>query len=118
MFSSIFDVSIVASPACTSTTTPSLQLDSPFINPRPQPRKNSVTSQNGGDNVFATPQHPQRNGGVNGTSSSDDKNDNKSVDEGLVALRRQPSIRDRRKVLESHISSTYIPLKLSSGKLY
>ena len=109
---------------CASSTNCGLyetkQLDSPFTNntnPKPQPRRqnSSTVSQNGGggDSVFATPTAHQKqpNGGtssadkmpkngVNGTennkngSASKDKN----VDEGLVALRRQPSIRDRRKV--------------------
>ena len=102
------------------------QLDSPFTNntnPKPQPRRqnSSTVSQNGGgggDSVFATPAHQkQPNGGTSLVGSADkmpkngvttnggtENNKNgsaskdKNVDEGLVALRRQPSIRDRRKV--------------------
>ena len=101
------------------------QLDSPFTNntnPKPQPRRqnSSTVSQNGGgggDSVFATPAHQkQPNGGTslvgsadkmpkNGVTTNGTENNkngsaskDKNVDEGLVALRRQPSIRDRRKV--------------------
>ena len=111
---------------CASSTNCGLyetkQLDSPFTNntnPKPQPRRqnSSTVSQNGGsggDSIFATPVHQkQSNGGTsaekmpkNGVTTNGGTENNKNgsaskdknVDEGLVALRRQPSIRDRRKV--------------------
>jgi len=122
------------------------RLDSPFTNntnPKPQPRRqnSSTVSQNGGgggDSVFATPAHQkQPNGGTSLVGSADkmpkngvttnggtenNKNgsaskDNKNVDEGLVALRRQPSIRDRRKMFEDNIRKSQSEASIDVSKV-
>ena len=71
-----------------------------FESPRPTPRQSSSNSSNG---------HAANNGSNGGEANNED-----SVDDSLAMLRRQPSIKDRKKVWES-LRKSKIPLFNGAG---